>query len=278
MDILHPVYHVAAFVIGTCLGSFLNVAILRIPEDRSLWSPPSHCQVCQTPIAWGDNVPVLSWIQLGGGCRHCGTRISPMYPLIELLMGLLAWLLFRRFVPSPGDMDVSTIAAFVVYLGFVWLLMLASFTDLRTRIIPNMASSYAVPVGVACVFVLNTLGYHGWLHIDWTWSLLGALATSAFFWTLSRGWFLLFGYEGLAMGDTKLIAMITAFIGPLPGALLVLLIASFLGAGIGIVTLLMRGRQVYLPFAPSLASAAVAYVLYGDVIIHRWLPSYQGLI
>jgi leader peptidase (prepilin peptidase)/N-methyltransferase len=276
--VLHPLYQIAAFVIGACLGSFLNVAILRIPEDRSLWSPPSHCGVCQTPIEVRDNIPILSWLLLRGRCRHCGTVVSPMYPLVELLMGLVGWLMFRRFVPTPASMDPVNLAAFAVYLMLAWLLLLAAFTDIRGRIIPEIASSQAVPAGLIAVATLDALGYHGWLAMDWRTPVVGTVVVTAFFFGLSRGWRLAFGQEGLAMGDTKLIAMITAFIGPLPGALLVLFMASILGAGVGIGMLIANGRQVYLPFAPSLSFATLVYVLYGDVIIHRWLPSYQGLI
>ena len=133
-------------------------------------------------------------------------------------------------------------------------------------------------MGIASVWLLDRLDYHGWLAMDWTWSLLGAVGAYAFFWALSRGWYLIFGSEGFAMGDTRMVAMITAFVGPLPGALIIMLVASFLGAGMGLAVLALKGRQYYLPFGPSLAASAIFYVLYGDVVIGRWLPSYAGLI
>ena len=275
---LYLLYQLTAFAIGLCLGSFLNVCILRIPDDKSLWSPPSSCPVCQTPIAWYDNIPVFSWMRLGARCRHCETPIPPMYPLIEMTMGMLAWLLYRRFVPSPQNLEPVTLAAWALYLVFVFLLLLAAYTDIRTRIIPEQASTWAIPVGLLGTAALESAGYHGWLAIGWRSGVLGTLMAFVLLGGLSWTWRAVFQREGLGWGDVMLVSMIGAFLGPLPGTWMVLLMGSFLGAAVALIALIAMRRSAYLPFGPSLSAAAIIYVLYGDVLVTALLPGMAALL
>jgi leader peptidase (prepilin peptidase)/N-methyltransferase len=278
VSVLYPLHQLTAFVIGLCLGSFLNVCILRIPEDRSVISPPSACPVCRTPLGWSENVPVVSWIALGARCRTCATPISPMYPLIELLMGLLAWLLFRRFVPVGASLDPAALAAWSLYTTFTFLALLAAYTDLRTRIIPEAASLWAVPVGLLGTAGLELLGYHGWLDIGWRGAALGALLGGASMGSLAWLWRVVFQRDGLGNGDVRLVAMIGAFLGPLPGLWMVLMLGSFLGAFAGLIALLVLRRTAFLPFGPSLSAAAIIYVLYGDAIVRYVFPNMARLL
>lgn len=170
------VYHLFsgfALVLGLVVGSFLNVVIARMPEDRSIVHPPSHCPACGAFIKPYDNIPVLSWLLLRGRCRSCDTAISPLYPTIELLTGLLAWLVFRRVVPGPADLDLAHLVAFAVFFGFVAMLVAQTCVDLRHGIILDQFSIYAVPLGVAAAALLTRLGYPG--AITWRQSVLGAL-------------------------------------------------------------------------------------------------------
>lgn len=268
----------SATLMGAAFGSFLNVAILRIPAGASLWSPPSHCPVCESSIAWYDNVPVLSWLVLRGRCRTCDAPIPAFHVVIETLVALVAWLIVHRFIRTEAEIDPPHLAAATLYFGFVWCLLLAAFVDLRTRIIPEHASLYALPVGLAGAAVLDALGYHGWLHIGWRMSFLGALAGGGLLGGLSLTWRYVLGREGLGWGDVRLAAMIGAFLGPVPGLWSVLLIGSVLGALAGIGTLLMRQRSSYLPFGPSLAAGAVIYLFWGDHLIRRFLPGLRDLL
>ncbi len=267
MPSLYTLYHLAAFAIGACLGSFLNVVVLRLPDDRSISHPPSACPVCETPLRWYDNIPVLSWLQLRASCRTCGTSISPMYPLIELVMGLVAWLLWLRFVPRGAELDPAHLTAFASYLAFAWLLLCAAYTDVRHHIILDQTSSYAVPFAIAAMWLVERLGYHGWLAIGWKASVLGALVAYGFLWVVSKGWFLAFKQEGLAMGDVKLFGLVGAFVGPAPGAFFVLLVSMMTGGLVGAGINLARRRNGYLPFAPYIAFAGLLFVLYGDAFV-----------
>lgn len=262
-----------AVTFGLVIGSFLNVCIARMPEDRSVVAPGSHCERCQQPIRWFDNVPVLSYVLLKGRCRHCDTPIGASHPLVEVLGGLMAWLLFRRFVPDPALLDLPHVAAWGVYFGFASLLIVATYVDLRHRIIPDPTSSWAVPLGVASVALLAWLGYDGWLATSWRSSVLGAAFGGGFFAVTGLLARFLSGREALGFGDVKLIAMIGAFLGPLPGVLLVMLIGSLIGSVIGILATLILWRRPMLPFGPPLAIGALVYVLYGDLLLRAFFPA-----
>lgn len=272
MHVLYPMWKLAAFIVGLAMGSFLGVAIQRIPEGRSLVAPPSACDACGARVAWRDNVPIVSWVVLGARCRHCGAPLPALYPLVELLGGLVAWLCFDRFVPGPAFLDGPHLLAFTVFYGACWLLMLAAYTDLRARIIPEVASLWAVPAGIVAAGLLGVAGYDGWLAIGWQQAVLGAAAGGGLLGGMSWLWRHALGRDGLGWGDVRLAAMIGAFVGPLPGLWTVLLLASLGGAALGLVTIGVLRRSTYLPFGPSLAAAGVAYVLWGDAIVSALFP------
>ena len=128
-----------AFVFGLTIGSFLNVCILRIPAGKSIVSPPSACPKCGKPIKPWDNIPVLSYLILRGRCRACGTRISPMYPAVELLTGILFLLTYLAFGISLATIKWSIFAAIIVVLVF---------TDLRERILPDAVNFTGLALGL----------------------------------------------------------------------------------------------------------------------------------
>src|SRR5262249_14976857 len=128
------------FVYGAIIGSFLNVCIARLPEGRSIVRPGSHCPKCQVPIAWYDNVPILSYLVLGARCRTCHTRISALYPAVEILTGALAVALFLRLGPT---------LAFAGYCVFAAALVVITFIDLDHQIIPDVISLPGIGVGLA---------------------------------------------------------------------------------------------------------------------------------
>ncbi len=273
MTALYVMWQLAGAAIGASFGSLAALASIRLAADRSLWSPPSHCPVCHSGVRWHDNVPVVGWLVLQGRCRDCGTSISPFYPLVEAGFACLGWLLFRRFVPGPHALDLAHLAAFGVYLVFAWMLMVAAYSDLRSRIIPELVSLWAVPVGIAACAGLEALGYDGWMAVGWRGSVVGVAVGALPMFLLSWVWERVSGREGLGHGDVRMIGMIGAFVGALPGLLVVLVLASFGGAAVGIVWAAVRGRSGYLPFGPWLTFGALAYVLYGDLLVARALPS-----
>jgi len=262
-----------AVVFGLLIGSFLNVCIVRMPEDRSVVWPGSACPACGTPIKPYDNVPVLAWLWLRGRCRACGSRISPLYPTIELLTGLVAWLVFRRVVPGPEVMDTAHLVAFLVFFLFSALLIAQTFIDVRHYIIPDELSVYAVPFGVAAGALLAALHYPG--ALGWQGAALGALAGGGILGTIMGLYWLIRREEGMGFGDVKLLAMMGSFLGAAPAVPFILFVASVAGTIVGVPVALMRGQGLRsaLPFGPFLAFGGLVWLLHGPELLQRWFPA-----
>ena len=224
------------FMFGAIVGSFLNVCILRIPAGQSVVHPRSRCPKCDKPIAGYDNIPVLSWLLLGGKCRGCKTPISPLYPAVELLTGGL-------FLASYLAYDLTLAAA--KWSAFCALLVVLTITDLRERLLPDkvnltgaligLAFAIAVPVGDGTAFMLA----NRWFAfpppaqvLSFVDALFGAAAGFGFLWIVSEGYFRLRGREGMGLGDVKMMGMVGTFAG-LKATLLTILAGALLGSQIG---------------------------------------------
>ena len=144
---------IMAFVIGAFIGSFLNVCIYRLPREQSIVTPRSRCPKCSKPIAWYDNIPVLSFLALGGRCRRCRGTIRWRYPVVEGLSGAAAVAVLSRFGLN---------AAGLIYLVFVWALIVVSFIDLEFQIIPDEISLGGLALGVLLSLLVPQL--HGTLQ------------------------------------------------------------------------------------------------------------------
>jgi len=238
----------AALVIGCCLGSFYNVIIYRWPKGQSIVSPPSRCPGCGAPIRWFDNIPVLSFLLLGGKCRHCHQAISWRYPLVELLTGLMAAGLYRAFGFTPS---------LFVFFTFGSLLLLIAFIDLDTYLIPDVLSLGGLVLGLAAAALFS--------HVRWVDALGGALLGGALFYGVAWGYQKLRKQDGLGGGDIKLLAMIGAFIG-WKGVLFTIFFSSVIGAAVGLIVMVRsrRGLTARLPFGPFLSLGAISYVFWGE--------------
>jgi leader peptidase (prepilin peptidase)/N-methyltransferase len=260
-----------AALFGLLLGSFLNVVISRLPEDRSVAYPPSHCPACGHDIRWFDNIPVISWLVLRARCRDCGNPISSLYPTIELLTGCLAWLLWHRILPDPAALDLAHLAAFGVHLGFVCMLVAVTFIDIRHYIIPDEFSIYAVPLGVGASLLLTWLGYPE--AVSWQQSVLGALAGGGTLLAIMGLWWLVRRQESMGLGDVKLLAMIGAFLGLAPAVPMVIVVSAVAGSLVGVPLALLTRRRLSLalPFGPFLALGAIAWLLHGPELMQLYL-------
>jgi len=254
-----------AFIFGTLVGSFLNVCIGRIPNGESVVTPPSRCPKCKTPIAFYDNIPLISYLILRGQCRSCSERISPRYFLVELLMGLLSGALYYRFG-----------FGFVFFVSFVFAaaLIVISFIDLDVRIVPDVVSLPGIILGLAFSVVGYFFFRDGLTIIPSPLSsLIGMVAGGGFL--LATAWIYekITGVDGMGGGDIKLLAMIGAFLG-WPAIPVTLFIASLLGSVVGITCMVLTGagRRLALPFAPFLCSGALIFLFYGEQIIDFYLP------
>jgi len=239
------------FAFGAIIGSFLNVCIVRIPHDLSIVRPPSHCPMCQAPIAWYDNVPLVSYVLLAGRCRVCHTRISPLYPAVEALTGGLAVALWWRLGATP---------AFGGYLAFAAALVTITFIDLDHRIIPDVISLPGIALGLAVSLVSPLV-----TPLD---ALLGVVAGGGFLLGIAAAYEAIRGQEGMGGGDVKLLAMIGAFLG-WQSIFVTVMVASIVGSIIGVALMLYRraDSKLAIPFGPFLACGALVHLFFGDRIL-----------
>lgn len=233
---------------GLALGSFLNVVAARVPRRASIVSPASACMDCRTPIAWRDNIPVLSWVLLRGRCRHCGARISPLYPAVELA---------TAFLVAACVLDFGVSGRALVGAIFCAVLVAVTATDLTHRIIPNRIVLPAFPV----VLVLQTA-----LDPSPQW-VLGALGASGFLFLAVLAY-----PAGMGMGDVKLALVMGAALGKTVPVALMLGMFSALVPG---VFLLARhgsaARKMGIPFGPFLALGSVVALFFGEQIVDSYL-------
>ena len=244
-----------ALGVGACLGSFANVLIHRLPKDESIAWPASRCPRCGKPIAFYDNVPVLSWFLLGGRCRRCRAAISVRYPAVEAVVAALAVLLWRRWeAAGPSWTALSVLAATV--------LVAVTLIDWDTYLIPDELSLGLLVVGLLAS-PLNPLyaGAVWWMAL--LWALRGAAVGFALCYGTAVAGSAMFGKEAMGGGDIKLLAGVGAWSGAV-GAFDCLMIGSLLGSVYGL-TLMARGRLKRsdpIPFGPFLSAGAVFNLFY----------------
>ena len=250
-----------ALLFGLLIGSFLNVVIHRWPRGRSVVRPRSHCVRCRKTIAWYDNIPVFSYLILGGKCRYCGRHISARYPTVELLTGLVFFYFVFRFGPTVEAVKLCVFGAIMIALVF---------SDLEKRLLPDELTLGGTLVGLAFApFVpLHDESSAGLLYLmglnldGWMLSLcqagLGAAVPAFFLW--GGGWLYLKlrHREGLGFGDVKLMVAIGAFLG-LQATLLTLLAGSIVGSVVSLLYIWIARKEAstyQLPFGSFLGIAA----------------------
>lgn len=252
------------FVVGLCIGSFLNVLRVRLPIDEPFAMERSKCRSCSALIAWYDNIPIFSFLFLRGRCRRCHATINWLYPVVELLTGLLflaTWHHTQAVLPT------------ILYsLGLMAPLILISFIDLEHLIIPDVISLPAIPLGV----VVQLLCVSG----PWTRTLLdsgiGILVGGGFLAIVALAYEKLRKQEGLGWGDVKLMAWLGAYFG-WQGTLVILFWSSVAGTIVGGLYLLFsgRGREQPIPFGPFIAGSGILYFFYGQQLVNWYLSQFH---
>jgi len=249
---------------GLLFGSFANVLIWRFPRGESVASPGSHCPVCEHPIRWYDNVPLVSWLVLRGRCRDCATPISPRYPLVELLSGLLWAAAGVRFGPS-----VQSLACVVLF----YTLLVLTFIDLDTFRLPNAIVATLAIAGLFGAVASQLSGVPiaplaaagtGLLAQPLVSALLGASLGAGISGGIAGLYGLLRGRTGLGAGDVKLLGAMGLFLGPY--VVLALFVGSVAGAVGGLIDAARSGESASthrVPFGPYLAFGGVVTALTG---------------
>ncbi len=246
------------FVLGAMVGSFLNVCIYRLPREESIIHPRSHCPQCQRPIAWYDNIPILSYLALGARCRHCHTTIHWRYPVVEALSGLSTVAVLHHF-------GVGVVG--VIYLAFVWALLVASFIDLEHQIIPDEISVGGLIIGLLLSLLVPHL--HGTDHalVSLKRALLGAAVGGGLLYTTGALGSVLFRKEAMGGGDVKLLAMAGSILG-WKLVTFTFFIAPVLALIPGVGVLLWKRSHV-IPYGPFLSLALVLSLFSGSLLIQR---------
>jgi leader peptidase (prepilin peptidase)/N-methyltransferase len=263
------------FLVGTCVGSFLNVCIYRLPRGISIVRPGSHCPQCGTPINWYDNIPIFSFLALGGKCRRCKGEISQRYMLVEGLTGILFALVAYKF-RVLGEYSYALVGAYLLLIG---ALMVSTFTDIELQIIPDAVTISGMAMAPLLSLLVPELhakfSLLGRERID---SLIacgiGMGVGAGMLYVVGRLGKLVLQQEAMGGGDVKLMGMVGGFIG-WQGTVMTFFLGAIIAAVVG-VALLVRRRQRVIPFGPFLSVAAVAVMFYGDDIWSFLTALYTG--
>lgn len=253
------------FIIGLVIGSFINVLIFRIPQEKSIITPPSSCTSCGNRLTAPDLVPVLSYVFLKGRCRHCGERISLRYPLIELLTAVIFVALFYKYGFS------------VPFFGFAFLmtiLIAVFFIDIDHRIIPNGLVITGL-IGGFAFFIYNCFnpmpGVFG--DVNWWTPLVGILPGSGFLLIVALvGSFIYKTDDAMGMGDVKLLAPIGLFLG-WRLCLIALFLSIVLGGVLSMLLILLRikKRKDTVAFGPFIVIGAFVTIMWGWDLLYWYL-------
>lgn len=267
------IIYIFSFITGTVVGSFLNVCIYRIPREESIVYPSSHCTVCNTPLSFIHNIPVISFLLQKGRCSFCGSPISYSYLIIELITGILTFLLVFNY-----GLQLKTFIYFVVTCS----LIVISVIDIRYMIIPNVITFPGIIIGLVIsailtnwhqlIYELQTAGVADYLYIigniPFPNSFVGTLFGGGILLAIAYIYKFVRKIEGMGMGDVKLLAMLGAFLG-LQGVIFIIFLSSLLGSVAGISLMIYnRGDLKYaIPYGPFLSTAAIIFMLYDNIFV-----------
>ena len=277
--------YILAFIVGSVIGSFLNVVIHRVPREQSIVFPNSACPGCGKPIKPYDNIPILSWLLLGGKCRNCKQPISARYPAVELLTAVVFTVVFWQ---------VGLTAFLPVALIFAATMLSLVFIDAEHMILPNVITypllvlallvRIIFPIFFGAAFFtditqspVNALhGYPVWV-LSLVGALLGALAGGGSLWLVGEIWKRLRGVEAMGLGDVKMMLGVGALLG-WRLTILAIFLSAFAGAIIGIVVI---GRQkdkdfqTQIPFGIFLGIGSIISLLFGERLIQWYLNTFM---
>jgi leader peptidase (prepilin peptidase)/N-methyltransferase len=279
LDLVH-VIGFFSFWLGATIASFLNVVIWRVPRGESIVRPRSHCPKCGALITWWQNIPILSWLALGGKCAKCRAPISPRYIFVELLGGVLflaVFLHFGLFRPLPWS-----IARIVVMWIWISLMIVGSFIDYDLQLLPDFVTVGGMVLGL-CTGVLNSLLLpwdEGMTAIERFMPLAMSVGGLAFgfglLWLIRWLGTKAFGREAMGMGDVFLMGAIGAIFGPV-AVIATLILSSVAGSLVGFAMILAAkaklGRFTAIPFGPYICLGALGWIFFGPRLV-AW---YMGL-
>jgi leader peptidase (prepilin peptidase)/N-methyltransferase len=263
-------------LLGLVIGSFLNVCIARLPHGESVVHPRSRCPRCRKAIRARDNIPVISYLLLGGRCRHCRAAISLRYPFVEALTAVVSVLLCIKF---------GFTIHWAIYFLFCSALIVLALIDADHRILPDPITVNGIWIGVVTsVLLIVPSPFASWLFrqagiesMDTRLqslfgSMIGAAVGGGLLWAVAAAYLRFRGVEGMGFGDVKMMAMVGAFLGA-PLALFTIMVGSLVGSVVGLALMQFAGksREYELPFGTFLGFAGIVAVLYGDALLRMYM-------
>jgi leader peptidase (prepilin peptidase) / N-methyltransferase len=239
------------FILDTCIGSFLNICIYRIPKEESIATPPSHCGSCGTTLKALDLIPILSYLFLRGRCRYCGEKISFRYPFIELITGVLVTAVYMNYGLNFMFIKYSILIIFLILIGMI---------DLDTTDVYFKTTLTGIMLGIVFLIFGYYLGY-GIMDFILGAALGGGTIIAIILLT-----------KGMGFGDAEICILVGLFLG-FKLTLLMLFISFVAGGLIGVLLILfkIKSRKDYIPFGPFIALGAIATVFFGDKIIQWYI-------
>jgi leader peptidase (prepilin peptidase)/N-methyltransferase len=280
-------FKIILFILGTCLGSFLNVCIWRLPRGLSIIKPASFCPKCNKPIKWHDNIPILSYIFLKGKCRYCQRKISFRYPLVESICGFLVVILYLKF-------DLSLI--FLKYLFFFSFLIVVSFIDIDYHALPVYLCFLGIAAGLFFSILESNLfdifadlakivsflqtGRYPFFVSSFFHSLEGLIFGLGFVYLFKLFGDIFIGIylslrkkdsiegekESLGLGDVDFMGMIGAFLGA-KATVFIFFLAPFFALGYSIFALIFKKSHL-IPYLPYLSLASLVWFFFKDNILN----------
>lgn len=271
------------FIIGAIFGSFGNVLIYRLPKGMSIVNPPSHCPLCGGRVAWYDNIPILSFLILGGKCRHCESPISIRYPVVELLAAVLSVVAFIHAAAGPWPLfSLETGFLWLLEFAFFFALLVITFVDFEHMEVPYLPVAIGAIAGIAFNWSFGL-----YMNTSWVDSAIGIAAGALPALMVVLTYRYVFKREGMGMGDVIILGMIGAFVGykPMP---VIYFLSSLQGLLAALIYFLVGGRTKYpmddmdeeeqrrfkeaeaghplrlmaIPFGPFLALSALEWVMF----------------
>ncbi len=260
MDIIIGIQLLFFFMLGSAIGSFLNVCIARLPENLSVVTPGSHCLACNSPIKIYDNIPILSFIILKGRCRSCKTSYSVRYLAVELITGIAVSAFFLIYGFNAEFLKISL---------FFFLLLVTGFIDYETGYIPTAVIITGSFAGIFLNIIFPVYPYLNWI---------GAAAAGALFlWLMNYAGKLLYKQDGMGSGDVILAVMMGIYLGA-ENLVVGFSVAFVLTAAAGIFIRIKKGsiKGKTVPFGPFLAAGSITAALFGKIIIN-WYKNYLNI-
>jgi len=253
-----PIFVTALAILGLAVGSFLNVCIHRLPRKGSIVQPASSCPHCGYVLRWSDNIPVLSYVLLGGRCRSCKADISIRYPIVEVVTTAIFLVHYLVFGP-----DIILVPRLLFACAMVVLFAI----DLEHHLLPNVITLPGIVVGLA---------FSAMLPPGLVDALIGVVAGGGVLWLIGEAYYRYSGQEGMGGGDVKMLAMIGAFLG-WQLMVLTLVLSSVLGSVVGLLVIVLKrgGMKYALPYGTFLSLGALVSSLFGRWILDWYLGFYQ---